>query len=247
MRKLIALLLALTLGAAPALAVTPGQVVGAWYVVSMTGFSTGGPFAPVEAIRLDLNRDASADLTFGGEAAPGEAVWDVTADGVKVTGVGEDAADRYLRLTLTEDGLLTYNLFRGRDGLRYDVTFAREPADVSVPAVVEAESEEAFYGAYQAECMVAGDRFYSYAGAADALRLEIAFAQVDATLGAGGEDERHAVGVTDYVDGALRTSASGIFTRRSGVACTIAKLEDGGVVATYEEDGEARCVYFSAR
>ena len=214
MKRLVCMLLclALSLTAVAALAATPAELVGRWYFVTVDGKDI------LEESYVEFNRNKSVTLVLSGDTADfNGCTWNATDSGINLY----DAEGEYLLRADLEDGRLklTTKLLT-TDGRYYDYVLARERITHYLPAIIQAESEEALFGEYQVVLVLSNDLIQE---ADEGTIITIDFAQIS---------ENGEVYLTDFVDGRLV-----VYENKKEMY--ISATEDPAyIVAYYEEDPE---------
>lgn len=252
MKKVLAMVLVLTLmfSAVSALAVTPAEVVGTWYLQGVTkedimkGEPEGCAFAHyLGDARFEFNRDKTAGIVFDDNERP--FTWDIDKNGTLKMTPPEGA--EYLGfydesfIKVREDGRLLLKMqdYSGFASLYCCYVFGREPIDSTLPAAVTAEKEDDFYGTWVADRVAKGKYVASAAdaGLGDAT-LTIEFAQATLDMpGAGSVIE-----LTNYVDNKLTCSADALGFSKAG-KCTI-ELNELGLSVLIEDGDTVMTAYF---
>ena len=242
MKKLTALILILMLTVPAALAASPAEVVGSWYVSAITGNSGFGTGTPLADYHLELNRDKSASLFMNGVERP--YTWDVTDEGLKIKTVSEgpEGLTNYFvkDFVLTADGTLTAESvydYGVENGSFKDIVLVREEPDKLLPVTRPAESEDEFFGDWKAFRVVQNNVAYDFADA----EIEIEFAQ--ATFKDPVNDAEVEL-LTDYKDAMLTAEGAAIDRHADAVRCEMTDV-NGVIVATLTSKGaEVYRVYF---
>ena len=231
MKKMVCLIVAamLLLLSVTALAdVTPGQVVGTWYMKSRDEKIV------LRDYHLDLNRDKSAILVM--DDVENEYTWSLSGDRV-VLGTEED---KYaISMEYTEDGELKFlnQDFSEENARLYTFIFGREEIKIDLPEVKTAEKEEDFYGDYVYAYTVTGK---IYEQAETEVTANIDFAQITITVG-----ENTIVCLTDFQDGKLIVNEKKVNAQYPNMVVELTELDDTLKATFMNESGDVgQEVYF---
>ena len=244
MKKIAALLLglALLLVSVGAFAATPAEVVGTWYLASMSdGYSVYGPAVPVGDYHIELNRDGSAKLVSNGSERP--YTWETTDFGFELRPLADEEFEYYwyLEYTLTEEGTITINTLDigVEDGSYYDFVYDRDPHPVVVPTATQAAQEDDLFGTWYAYMIEQDDKTYNISE--NGISAIVEYAQI--TVKNPGSDDL--VLLTDFADGAV-TCPSKDFDYSTDVARFQPTDAEGVIRLSMEKEGqELYAVYFT--
>jgi len=227
MKRIIALIatLCLLLACVPAMAVSPAEVLGDWYLCYREDGDNLIP-VPTANVKLTFNRDSTVDINF--EGLESSSTWKLDSDGdVRI----ESVNDSQLLLTSTQNGLKGSLTDEVVSAYREYYYFDREPVEAEVfPEPIVASQEDDFFGEWVTDYNVIDSVRYEIE---EPIQVKIEFAQVTVTRG---EDDVR-VTLTDYKDGKLIANAYDIGLARNydADAKAIAELTtDGSLLLTVE-------------
>ena len=216
----LALVLALALSTMGALAATPGELVGVWYL--QTRADSYSVYYDLSQDTLELKRDSTAVLTMDGTEYT--YTWETTDEGAMLTAPDDAEYAKYQSIALT-DGTLTINAELGTDEYYYDYVFTREPFVIDIPAKKPAEVEDDFYGSWTAVYSIEPNGLF-YIPDGFFYHVEISFAQVIVSR----PDSEDAVIMTNYADGTLTFPGEELSYDYDAVSVQL--TDNGGLVAT---------------
>ena len=197
MKKLVSLALALVLALSVCAAladVTPSQVVGAWYLHSLTVNDV--PYIMEGDYRVEFNRNKTAVLVMNGVERTFN--WSISGDDVQLKSP-EDANYDCNSYDLTlEDGLLkleTAKDFSVEGNSPYcDFVFGRDQVSVVLPTWnVQPQAEEDYFGVYVPYMLYDAKNSAYQILERDLMRVEISFAECKVT-----KDGEDYITLTDY-------------------------------------------------
>ena len=221
--KKFALALALVLfvcATVPALAASPTDVLGVWYLKSFEYYNS---MASLEGdYKVEFNRDRSALLVLNGTEM--QTTWDLRDNGAEIK--MENGTETF---ELQEDGTLKAYLKIYDDNSWY-CYFAREKEEIQIPALADATSEEDYFGTYALTLQKNGNLLQPVENGEALLKIAIEFAQVTIT----GESLYSTQPVmSDYQEGKVVIPAYGIVSGSTEEnKLYIGKTETGIAVTT---------------
>ena len=235
MRKIASVLvLVLLVGIlAPAMAVSPADLLGTWYLSS---FEYDGIAARLAGdYRIELNRDRPAVLVLNGEEQA--LTWEPKDYGASVT-----MDTRTTDFEMQEDGTLKASLTIA-DESSHDCIFVREePAAAEIPEVIQASSEEDYFGTYVLTLQKTGNILLPFENGEDILKGVIEFAQV--TISGSAVGSEYAI-MSDYQDGKVIIPAKGIISDATDDNKVIIEKTATGIVVTMD-NGSDLAYYLSS-
>ena len=233
--KKIAFLLALALlvcALVPALAVTPAEIVGVWYLKSFEYNSL--PAVPEGESQVEFKRDSTAVFMMNGEVEK-EGPWRLTSDGAMIEGENYDNLHFYPQ----DDGTLKIEIIGSKNSYR-NLVFTREkPEEIKLPAVVEAASEDAYFGTYALTLQKNGNILFPFENGGTLLSAKIEFAQVTISGESVGSEK---IVMSDYQEGKVVLPAYGIVSGAKEENKMFIEKTETGIMVTC--DAAPEMVYY---
>ena len=229
--KKIAFVVALVLftcTAVSALAVSPAEFLGVWYLKSV---EYNSQVALLEGdYRVEFNRDRSAVVVLNGTEE--KATWALNDNSANVELEGGTSY-----FELQEDGTLKVYM-KIIDKYGKNCVFSREKEEIKIPAVIDAASEDEYFGTYALTLQKTGNILIPIENGETLLKAVIEFALVTVS----GDAVYDASVMSDYQDGKIIIPAYDIVSGATNENKLFIGKTETGIIVTCDVDPDT--VYY---